>query len=205
MSKPSEPPAQVAEKTRVRARSSARAHAAIRHPPAYVVTRDASAAAWSQAQSLLAAIATVQAGLAASESEGQRRMRALHNGSTSGLEIAPNLWAGWSRPRRRGHRAGRQHEEVADRIAEYRALGIEEFILSGYPHLEEARVCCRSCGAAVCASRPRPPKLSGRAPPAMRRCTPRESPRPGTAPRGGTARAAARLDDAFLTTGSRDA
>ena len=30
------------------------------------------------------------------------------------------------------------HEEVADRIEEYHALGIGEFILSGYPHLEEA-------------------------------------------------------------------
>jgi alkanesulfonate monooxygenase len=28
--------------------------------------------------------------------------------------------------------------EVADRIEEYAALGFEEFILSGYPHLEEA-------------------------------------------------------------------
>jgi alkanesulfonate monooxygenase len=30
------------------------------------------------------------------------------------------------------------HTEVADRIAEYHALGISEFILSGYPHVEEA-------------------------------------------------------------------
>jgi alkanesulfonate monooxygenase len=30
------------------------------------------------------------------------------------------------------------HEQVAERIAEYRALGVDEFILSGYPHLEEA-------------------------------------------------------------------
>ena len=30
------------------------------------------------------------------------------------------------------------HEEVAERIDEYRDLGIDEFILSGYPHLEEA-------------------------------------------------------------------
>jgi alkanesulfonate monooxygenase len=29
------------------------------------------------------------------------------------------------------------HDEVADRIAEYHDLGIDEFILSGYPHLEE--------------------------------------------------------------------
>ena len=30
------------------------------------------------------------------------------------------------------------YEEVADRIAEYHDLGLDEFILSGYPHLEEA-------------------------------------------------------------------
>ena len=28
--------------------------------------------------------------------------------------------------------------EIADRIAEYHALGIDEFVFSGYPHLEEA-------------------------------------------------------------------
>ncbi|MGW5498673.1 LLM class flavin-dependent oxidoreductase, partial [Streptomyces olivaceoviridis] len=30
------------------------------------------------------------------------------------------------------------HDEVAERIKEYHALGIDEFVLSGYPHLEEA-------------------------------------------------------------------
>jgi alkanesulfonate monooxygenase len=30
------------------------------------------------------------------------------------------------------------HKQVADLIEEYAAIGIEEFILSGYPHLEEA-------------------------------------------------------------------
>ena len=30
------------------------------------------------------------------------------------------------------------HDEVADRIVEYHELGFDEFILSGYPHLEEA-------------------------------------------------------------------
>ncbi len=29
------------------------------------------------------------------------------------------------------------HTEVADRIAEYAEIGIDEFIFSGYPHLEE--------------------------------------------------------------------
>jgi alkanesulfonate monooxygenase len=41
-------------------------------------------------------------------------------------------------PRRRGHRAGGQSPRIADRIAEYAEIGITEFILSGYPHLEEA-------------------------------------------------------------------
>jgi alkanesulfonate monooxygenase len=30
------------------------------------------------------------------------------------------------------------HSEVAERLAEYAKLGITHFILSGYPHLEEA-------------------------------------------------------------------
>jgi alkanesulfonate monooxygenase len=30
------------------------------------------------------------------------------------------------------------HEEVANLIEEYASLGITEFIMSGYPHLEEA-------------------------------------------------------------------
>ena len=110
----------------------------------HVITRDTSAAAWAHAESLLAAIdpaviAKVQAGLAESESEGQRRMRALHGGSTAQLEIAPNLWAGVGLVRGgAGTALVGSHEEVADRIAEYHALGIDEFVLSGYPHLEEA-------------------------------------------------------------------
>ena len=30
------------------------------------------------------------------------------------------------------------HADVADRMQEYHALGIDEFVMSGYPHLEEA-------------------------------------------------------------------
>ena len=30
------------------------------------------------------------------------------------------------------------HQEVAKLIGEYHSLGFDEFILSGYPHLEEA-------------------------------------------------------------------
>ena len=81
----------------------------------------------------------MQAGLARSESEGQRRMLALHGGGRDGLEIHPNLWAGIGLVRGgAGTALVGSHEEVAERIKEYAALGISEFVLSGYPHLEEA-------------------------------------------------------------------
>jgi alkanesulfonate monooxygenase len=55
------------------------------------------------------------------------------------LEIAPSPWAGVGLVRGgAGTALVGSHEEVADRIAEYHALGIDEFVLSGYPHLEEA-------------------------------------------------------------------
>jgi alkanesulfonate monooxygenase len=63
----------------------------------------------------------------------------LHGGRTESLEIYPNLWAGVGLVRGgAGTALVGSHEEVADRIAEYHHLGIDEFILSGYPHLEEA-------------------------------------------------------------------
>ena len=55
------------------------------------------------------------------------------------MEIYPNVWAGIGMVRGGvGTALVGSHEEVADRIAEYHALGFDEFILSGYPHLEEA-------------------------------------------------------------------
>jgi len=81
----------------------------------------------------------VQAGLAESESEGQRRMRALHGGSTAQLEIAPNLWAGVGLVRGgAGTALVGNPEQVAGLMKEYAELGIDTFILSGYPHLEES-------------------------------------------------------------------
>ena len=140
-----EPLDQVAEKindVRDRARSAGRTiRFGIR---LHVITRDHAADAWTEAARLLEVldpreIAKAQSGLATSESEGQRRMRALHRGSTSNLEIAPNLWAGVGLIRGgAGTALVGSHAEVADRILEYHALGIDEFIMSGYPNLEEA-------------------------------------------------------------------
>ena len=71
-------------------------------------------------------------------------MRSLHSdfragGKPQDLEVAPNLWAGIGLVRGgAGTALVGSHAEVAERIEEYADLGIEEFILSGHPHLEEA-------------------------------------------------------------------
>jgi alkanesulfonate monooxygenase len=110
----------------------------------HVITRDTAEEAWAEADRLLAGIdpadiERVQASLARSESEGQRRMSELHGGSTDRLEIAPNLWAGVGLVRGgAGTALVGSHEEVAERLIEYSKVGVSHFILSGYPHLEEA-------------------------------------------------------------------
>jgi alkanesulfonate monooxygenase len=110
----------------------------------HVITRDTAEESWAVAEKMLAGLSDEQIAKAqsiqnVSESEGQRRMTELHGGRTDQLEVAPNLWAGIGLVRGgAGTALVGSHEEVADRIAEYHDLGIDEFILSGYPHLEEA-------------------------------------------------------------------
>jgi alkanesulfonate monooxygenase len=140
-----EPPAQVAEKIAwVRAEAAAAGRAPRFGIRLHVISRDTSAQAWAEADRLLAAldprvIASVQDGLARSGSVGQRRMRELHGGRTDRLEVSPNLWAGVGLVRGgAGTALVGSHVEVAERIGEYHALGIDEFVLSGHPHLEEA-------------------------------------------------------------------
>jgi alkanesulfonate monooxygenase len=115
----------------------------------HTISRDTSAEAWAEANRMLAElspeeIANSQRALAKSSSVGQRNMRGLHDtyrdgGKASDLEIYPNLWAGVGLVRGgAGTALVGSHAEVADRIEEYAALGISEFVMSGYPHLEEA-------------------------------------------------------------------
>ncbi|TGV76209.1 LLM class flavin-dependent oxidoreductase, partial [Mesorhizobium sp. M2D.F.Ca.ET.145.01.1.1] len=86
-----------------------------------------------------ATIASAQKVFARMDSVGQARMSALHGGRRDKLEIAPNLWAGVGLVRGgAGTALVGDPDTVAERIDEYRRLGIDTFILSGYPHLEEA-------------------------------------------------------------------
>ena len=140
-----EPPAAVAEKVEwirdLAAEQGRKIRFGIRM---HTITRDTSEEAWAEANRLLAGIDAeqvkkVQEGLKASESEGQKRMLALNGGSKDDLEIHPNVWAGVGLVRGgAGTALVGSHEEVADRIEEYHSVGIDEFVLSAYPHLEGA-------------------------------------------------------------------
>ena len=116
----------------------------------HVIVRETEEDAWAAAGDLVKhldedVIAAAQAKFASMDSVGQRRMAELHGGRfdrndiRAGLEISPNLWAGVGLVRGgAGTALVGNPQQVADRIQEYAALGLEYFILSGYPHLEEA-------------------------------------------------------------------
>ena len=140
-----EPPAAVARKiAEVRARLPA--GRAMRFGiRLHLIVRDTDEQAWAAAADLIShlsdeVIAHAQHRLAAeSDSEGQRRMRELHNGDRTKLEVSPNLWAGVGLVRGgAGTALVGSPATVAARIKEYRALGVDTLIASGYPHLEEA-------------------------------------------------------------------
>ncbi|MFH9429505.1 LLM class flavin-dependent oxidoreductase [Streptomyces sp. NPDC017615] len=140
-----EPPAQVKEKIDWIRSLAEREGRTVRFGiRLHTISRDSSADAWSTANRLLDdldtdTIAAAQAALGRSESVGQRRMLDLHGGSRDQLEIYPNLWAGVGLVRGgAGTALVGSHGEVADLIEEYHSLGVEHFVLSGYPHLEEA-------------------------------------------------------------------
>ena len=140
-----EPPAQVAEKIAdVRARA-ARHNRTLRYGlRLHVIVRETEAEAWAEADRLIsrltdADIAAAQAGYAKMDSVGQARMAALHGGRRDRLVVAPNLWAGVGLVRGgAGTALVGAPEQVAERLREYQALGVDTFVLSGYPHLEES-------------------------------------------------------------------
>jgi alkanesulfonate monooxygenase len=140
-----EPPQQVAEKINTVRRLAADEGRTLKFGiRLHVIVRETQSEAWEAAEKLISyvdneAISSAQKVYARLDSEGQRRMTQLHNGSREALEISPNLWAGVGLVRGgAGTAIVGDPETVAARMLEYADLGIDTFILSGYPHLEEA-------------------------------------------------------------------
>ncbi|MBV9654237.1 MAG: FMNH2-dependent alkanesulfonate monooxygenase [Acetobacteraceae bacterium] len=139
-----EPPAGVGEKlAHMRAMAAERGRTLSFGIRLHVIVRETEAEAWAAADNLIrhvddAAIALAQKTFARFDSVGQQRMARLHGGRRDKLEISPNLWAGVGLVRGgAGTALVGNPDQVAARMKEYMALGIDRFILSGYPHLEE--------------------------------------------------------------------
>ena len=144
-----EPPADVAKKvTDVRERAAKHGRTVNFGIRLHVIVRETEAAAWQAADDLISrldddTVIRAQTAFQKMDSEGQRRMAALHGGgkkrTRADLEISPNLWAGVGLVRGgAGTALVGNPQQVAQRIEEYAALGLSTFVLSGYPHLEEA-------------------------------------------------------------------
>ncbi|TPG65086.1 FMNH2-dependent alkanesulfonate monooxygenase [Ewingella americana] len=140
-----EPPHLVKEKIeQVRAKAAAHGRSVRFGIRLHVIVRETNEEAWLAANRLIAnlddaTIQKAQAAFARTDSVGQHRMAALHGGNRDKLEISPNLWAGVGLVRSgAGTALVGDGPTVAARMQEYADLGIDTFIFSGYPHLEEA-------------------------------------------------------------------
>lgn len=140
-----EPPAAVAEKIAdIRTRAAAHGRTVKFGIRLHVIVRETNEAAWRAAEELIShldddIIAKAQAAFGKMDSVGQQRMAALHGGRRDKLEVSPNLWAGVGLVRGgAGTALVGDPQTVVARIREYADLGIETFIFSGYPHLEES-------------------------------------------------------------------
>jgi alkanesulfonate monooxygenase len=140
-----EPPQQVADKIAPVAALAARLGRQVTFGiRLHVIVRETNDEAWRAADDLLRyasdeTIAAAQAIFARMDSVGERRMADLHKGRRDKLEISPNLWAGVGLLRGgAGTALVGDAQTIAARMKEYMALGIDTFVMSGYPHLEEA-------------------------------------------------------------------
>ncbi len=141
-----EPPAAVGQKIEsVRRKAAAKGRKLRFGIRLHFIVRETEEEAWRAADRLIADVTDAQIEnaqarfLSQMDSVGQRRMAELHGGRRDRLVVAPNLWAGVGLVRGgAGTALVGTPAQVAARIREYQALGIDTVIGSGYPHLEEA-------------------------------------------------------------------
>jgi alkanesulfonate monooxygenase len=110
----------------------------------HVVVRETRAQARAAAAHLVAAVddaegARIRARSLDSESVGVRRQAELRDGADDDGYVDDHLWTGIGRARSGcGAAVVGDPDEVLTTLRAYQALGIDAFILSGYPHLDEA-------------------------------------------------------------------
>lgn len=143
-----EPPEQAAEKiAKVKALAAKEGRTVKFGVRLHIIVRETNEEAWEAAEKLIRyvddeTINKADQVLSRYDSVGQKRMSRLHSGgrkSREVLEISPNLWAGVGLVRGgAGTALVGDPETVAKRLLEYQKAGFDRFVLSGYPHLEEA-------------------------------------------------------------------
>jgi alkanesulfonate monooxygenase len=114
---------------------------------AQLIVRETEEEAWEAANEIISKASPEQRKAAEAlhsqtDAANQKRQIELFKNSRDQQHlIGPNLWAGMSALRGGGAVAlVGTPEQVSDRIVEFVQAGISSFILSGYPHLEEAEI-----------------------------------------------------------------
>ena len=116
---------------------------------AHVIVRDTEAEARGAAERLLSKLddgqgAAIRAKSLDSQSAGVAAQAALRDGAADDGYAEPNLWTGVGRARSGcGAAIVGDPDQVLAKLQSYREMGIEAFILSGYPHAAEADLFAR--------------------------------------------------------------
>jgi len=114
---------------------------------AQVLVRDTEEEAWEAARNLIKdidpeTIERAKASFGKTGATGQNRQNQIRDAAAEhDFMVGPNLWAGLSNVRSGGALmfVGTP-DQVSDRLMEYAEAGVTSFILSSYPHLEEAQI-----------------------------------------------------------------
>lgn len=111
----------------------------------HVVVRETENEARAAAEHLVAAVdaaegVRIRERSLDSQSTGVRRQAELRESARDDGFVEPHLWTGIGRARSGcGAAIVGTPTQVAEKINRYRSMGIDSFILSGYPHLDECR------------------------------------------------------------------